>query len=66
MTEPVLLTLEQVAEYLQVPIRTVKEWRYQGKGPRFIRVGRHLRCDPDDLAQWIKDQKAEQEKAAAS
>jgi hypothetical protein len=29
-------------------------WRTRGKGPRGIKVGRHLRFRPADLAAWIE------------
>ncbi len=55
-----LLTTAEVAEYLAVPISTIHRWRYVGTGPPAIRVGRHLRFDPDDLDNWIAEQKNSQ------
>ena len=52
-----LLSVEEVAELLQVPVRTIYQWRYRGDGPRSLRVGRHLRFDPADLASWIEKRK---------
>jgi excisionase family DNA binding protein len=61
MTDQPLLTTQQVADYLGVPIATIYRWRYVGSGPPAIKVGRHLRVDPVDLADWVderRDQRA--------
>lgn len=51
-----LMTLEQVADYLGVPVRTVYAWRATNKGPRGIRVGRHVRYRPADVEAWLDSQ----------
>lgn len=38
-----LLTTEELAEYLNLPIGTLYRFNYIGSGPRPIKVGRHLR-----------------------
>jgi excisionase family DNA binding protein len=38
-----LMTVEQVADYLNVPVKTVYRWRLTGTGPRGARVGRYVR-----------------------
>ena len=38
-----LLSMEDLAEYLGFPIATIYDWRVDGKGPRGIRVGRHVK-----------------------
>jgi excisionase family DNA binding protein len=48
-----LLTVEQVADLLAVPVQTIYRWRYRGEGPPAIRVGKYLRYNPDALARWI-------------
>lgn len=50
---PQLLTCEQVADVCQVPIVTVRQWSKRGGGPRFLKVGRHLRVRPEDLAAFL-------------
>jgi excisionase family DNA binding protein len=59
-----LLTIEDVAEVLAVPIGTVNDWRHKGTGPKAIRVGKHVRYRQTDLEAWL-DQKAEQGSPAA-
>lgn len=51
------LTLRQVAEVLQKPEKTVRDWRLKGEGPPFFKVGQQLRCDPADLRAYIAAQK---------
>lgn len=48
-----LLWPEEVAEMLGVPIGTLANWRYQGRGSAFVKVGRHIRCRRTDVAGWI-------------
>jgi predicted DNA-binding transcriptional regulator AlpA len=52
------LTMPQVAEILQLPMPTLRKWRLHGEGPRFVRFGKHLRCDPADLRAFIAERKA--------
>jgi len=48
-----LWTVEDVAEYLQVPVKTLYQWRTQGRGPRGRRVGRYLRYRQADVVAWV-------------
>lgn len=48
-----LLSPEQVSDYLGVPLGTLANWRYQGRGPTYLRVGRHVRYRAQDVTQWI-------------
>ena len=50
-----LLTVEDLAEYLGVPVATLYAWRSQRQGPRGFRVGRHLRYRWTDIEEWISD-----------
>lgn len=54
-----LLTPTEVSDYLGVPVGTLANWRYQGRGPSFLRVGRHVRYRTEDLAMWVEAQLAE-------
>lgn len=45
-----------VSEFLGVPVATLDQWAYQGKGPRFFRVGRHRRYDETELRAWLEAQ----------
>jgi len=50
---PALLNVHELSAVLGVPEATLYGWRTQGKGPRGIRVGRHLRYRPEDVEAWI-------------
>ena len=50
------LTPQQLATYLEVPVKTLYGWRYQRKGPPGFRVGRHLRHLRSDVQRWIEGQ----------
>jgi excisionase family DNA binding protein len=50
-----LLTVEDLAEYLDVPVATIYAWRYHRQGPPGFRVGRHLRYRWNDVERWISD-----------
>lgn len=43
-----------LAEYLGIPIATVYRWNYTGAGPRFVRIGKHVRYEPDAVADWLE------------
>ncbi|MFI7551933.1 helix-turn-helix transcriptional regulator [Micromonospora sediminimaris] len=61
MTTPTmerLWTVQQVSEFLGVPVGTLYQWRYRRTGPRACRVGRHLRYRPADVRAWLDGQAA--------
>lgn len=51
-----LATVQEIAEYCDVPVGTVYQWSSRGGGPKFIKVGRHLRARWDDVEQWLDSQ----------
>ncbi len=50
-----LLTVEDLAAYLEVPVATVYAWRHRRQGPPGFRVGRHLRFRWSDVERWIDE-----------
>ena len=38
-----LLTTKQAADYLGVKDTTLEQWRWNGRGPRFVKLGRSCR-----------------------
>jgi excisionase family DNA binding protein len=50
-----LLSAQQLADYLEVPLATLYAWRYRREGPPGFRAGRHLRYRKSDIDQWIND-----------
>lgn len=67
MTEPTtiepLLTIEDVARMLGVPVPTIYAWRYRGEGPRGYKVGRHVRYRLAAVNEWLERQ-ADSDKVA--
>lgn len=53
-----LLTVLELAEYLDVPIKTLYAWRYRGEGPAGFRIGRHVRYRRSDVQRWIQQRLA--------
>lgn len=49
-------TTEELAAYLDVPVATVRRWRYMGTGPRGARCGRHVRYHPEQVRRWLEEQ----------
>ena len=52
-----LLSVEELSEYLGVPIKTIYDWRRTGHGPCAIRMGRHLKYASSDVRDWIAQQR---------
>ena len=46
--------VEDVAHFLDVPVKTIYQWRTAGYGPKGYRVGRYVRFDPDDVRDWFR------------
>ena len=51
-----LISAQELAEYLDVPVATLYAWRYRRQGPPGLRVGRHLRYRRIDVNEWISGQ----------
>lgn len=55
-----LATTEEVAAFLrEVPKHTLEQWRSQGKGPKYRKVGRHVRYVWADVYAWVDAQAVE-------
>jgi excisionase family DNA binding protein len=48
-----LWTVQEVADYLRVPVQTLYSWRARRAGPPARRVGKYLRYRPDDVTRWL-------------
>ena len=49
-----LLTTADVAQLLDVGERTLEFWRYAGKGPAYLKVGRRVRYRPADVEAYLE------------
>ena len=48
-------TVDELAEFAGVSVTTLYHWRWQGKGPKAIKVGRYLRYPEGDIAKWLAE-----------
>ena len=48
------MSSEQVAEYIGLPIGTLHQWAYLGKGPTYMKIGRHRRYRRTDVERWLE------------
>jgi excisionase family DNA binding protein len=51
-----LLSVDDVAELLKVPVGTLRKWRTSGDGPPGFRVGKYLRYRLSAVEQFIEAQ----------
>jgi len=49
---PKLMTAEEAADYLRVPVRTLYDWRLKKAGPPAHKVGKYLRYRPEEISRW--------------
>jgi excisionase family DNA binding protein len=51
-----LLTERDVAQQLQVSLASLRRWRLENRGPRFVKVGSLVRYRQDELENWLASQ----------
>lgn len=49
-------TVNDVADFLGVPVQTLYQWRSHRCGPPAYRVGKHLRYLPAEVMDWLREQ----------
>lgn len=56
------MTMEEVADFLRIPIGTLYQQRYTRRMPGIlgIKVGRHVRFRPTDIQDWLERQRDDQ------
>ncbi len=54
-----------LAEHLDISEETLAKWRYLGKGPRWLKIGKHVRYRREDVDAWLVDQQADPGRPAA-
>jgi hypothetical protein len=59
-----LISGRELSREFGIPERTLDQWRYLGRGPRFIRVGRHIRYRRTDIEAWLADNTVDPRPAA--
>jgi excisionase family DNA binding protein len=48
-----LLTEDDVAKELNLSLASLRRWRLEKRGPRFIKVGSLVRYRPEDVEAWL-------------
>ena len=48
-----LLTEQNAAELLQVPLSTLRRWRREGAGPPCLKIGRQVRYRQVAVQRWL-------------
>ena len=51
-----LMTPDELAAYAGTKTTTLAHWRYIGKGPRFVKIGRSVRYRAEDVRAWLESQ----------
>lgn len=55
---PDLLTVDELSAFLQIPKKTLYQWRTNGSdGPPAQTIGRHLRYPKEQLLEWLRSKK---------
>jgi excisionase family DNA binding protein len=50
-----LLTVEDLAAFLQVPTKTIYQWRHRHQGPRALKAGALVRYTMKDVLEWLEE-----------
>ena len=53
-----LLSLQEVAEMLKVPVNTLRWWRQRETGPTFFKMGRRLVTTVADVRRFVDEQRS--------
>jgi predicted DNA-binding transcriptional regulator AlpA len=49
-----LLNERQVADSCSISVLTLRKWRSEGRGPRYVKIGALVRYRPEDVEVWIQ------------
>jgi predicted DNA-binding transcriptional regulator AlpA len=50
-----LLDEKRVAEFLKVTVHALRRWRFEKRGPQFIKLeGRLVRYRQEDISEWLR------------
>jgi DNA-binding transcriptional MerR regulator len=51
---PILLTPQEVADWFGINPRTLANWRSQGTGPPYRKLGHYVRYEEHELRAWLE------------
>lgn len=52
---PTLMDERDLAAYLKKSVAWAQKARWAGEGPRFIKLGRHVRYRAEDVLAWMEE-----------
>lgn len=52
-----LMNTKELAGYLGVAVSTIRQYRLDGKGPQYIKLGHLVRYRLFDVEAWLESQK---------
>jgi excisionase family DNA binding protein len=58
-----LVSPDELAAELGIPVKTLAEWRSRRLGPVYLRVGRHVRYRREAIDAWLDGQTRQTEHA---
>jgi predicted site-specific integrase-resolvase len=64
--DPELLTEFEVEKLLTIPVKTLRNWRCQGRGPAFHRFSNRVRYAKADVLKYIAEHRREPSVRASS
>jgi excisionase family DNA binding protein len=47
------VSVDDLADELQIPKSTIYGWKTRGLGPTWVRVGKHLRARRSSVDEWL-------------
>lgn len=47
------MTLQEVSDYLRVPVATLRRWRMKGTGPPSYKLGGQVRFNRTEVEDWF-------------
>ena len=50
-----VLSIQEVAKLLKVPVTTIYAWNRRGEGPPYYKVGRKLRYRKSNARKWLAE-----------
>lgn len=56
---PELISIAELAHYLDVPVSTIYLWRSRGDGPPGFKVGKRVRYRAADVVKWLEERRRE-------
>lgn len=50
-----LISPHELSDYLNVPLGTLRQWRYLGVGPTALRLRGQVRYQPAEIRRWLAE-----------